>query len=46
MYIIDQHAAHERLLYEKFKENFHSKTKETQMLMIPILINLKTMNVN
>ncbi len=41
MYIIDQHAAHERLLYEKFKENFNSKTKETQMLMIPILIELK-----
>ncbi|MDF2866163.1 MAG: mismatch repair protein MutL [Clostridia bacterium] len=41
MYIIDQHAAHERLLYERFKENFHSKNKETQMLMIPILIELK-----
>lgn len=41
MYIIDQHAAHERLLYEKFKENFHSKSKETQMLMIPILIEMK-----
>lgn len=41
MYIIDQHAAHERLLYEKFKENFYSKSKETQMLMIPILIDLR-----
>lgn len=41
MYIIDQHAAHERLLYEKFKENFYSKDKETQMLMIPILVELK-----
>lgn len=41
MYIIDQHAAHERLLYEKFKEHFYSKDKETQMLMIPILIELR-----
>jgi len=41
MYIIDQHAAHERLLYEKFKENFYSQDKETQMLMIPILVELK-----
>lgn len=41
VYIIDQHAAHERLLYEKFKENFYSKNKETQMLMIPLLIELK-----
>ncbi|MEG1705131.1 MAG: DNA mismatch repair endonuclease MutL [Clostridia bacterium] len=41
MYIIDQHAAHERLLYEKFKSHFYSKDKETQMLMIPLLIELR-----
>ena len=43
MYIIDQHAAHERLIYERFRKHFFSKEKETQMLMIPIIINLKNL---
>ncbi|MDD2628444.1 MAG: DNA mismatch repair endonuclease MutL [Clostridia bacterium] len=41
MYIIDQHAAHERLLYEKIKKNYYSKDRETQMLLIPILVELR-----
>ena len=41
MYIIDQHAAHERLLYERIKENYYSKSRETQMLLIPTLVELK-----
>lgn len=41
MYIIDQHAAHERLLYEKIKDNYYSKSRETQMLLVPTLVELK-----
>ena len=41
LYIIDQHAAHERLLFERIKNIYYSKAKETQMLLIPSLIELK-----
>ncbi|MBR5227634.1 MAG: DNA mismatch repair endonuclease MutL [Clostridia bacterium] len=41
MYIIDQHAAHERLLYEQIKERYYSKEKQTQMLLIPTIVELK-----
>ncbi len=40
IYIIDQHAAHERLLFEQFKQNYYSKDRNVQMLLIPTLIEL------
>src|SRR5574344_4596 len=40
MYIIDQHAAHERLLFEQFKESYYSKNSNSQMLLIPTLVEL------
>ena len=41
LYIMDQHAAHERILYEKVKKNFYSDTqKESQMLLLPDIITL------
>ena len=43
MYIIDQHAAHERLLYERIKENYYGKDRQTQMLLVPILVELKNL---
>ena len=41
MYIIDQHAAHERIMYEKIKKNYYSSgDKESQMLLLPDVITL------
>ena len=41
VYILDQHAAHERVLYEKIKENFYrAGGKETQMLLLPDILEV------
>ncbi len=41
MYIIDQHAAHERIMYEKVKKNYYSEeAKDSQMLLLPDIITL------
>ena len=46
MYIIDQHAAHERLLYEQIKDAYYAKDRETQILLIPILVELTSKEKN
>lgn len=41
MYILDQHAAHERILYEKVKKNYYSDAnKDSQLLLLPDVITL------
>lgn len=41
MYIIDQHAAHERIMYEKIKKNYYSDgPKESQLMLLPDIITL------
>lgn len=41
IYIIDQHAAHERVMYEKVKENFYSESKkDSQIMLLPDIITL------
>ena len=41
LYILDQHAAHERILYEKVKENYYSEEqKDSQLMLLPDIINL------
>ncbi len=41
LYIIDQHAAHERIMYEKIKENYYNDSqKDSQLMLLPDIINL------
>ena len=41
MYILDQHAAHERIMYEKVKENYYSESsKDSQLLLLPDVVTL------
>lgn len=41
IYIIDQHAAHERIMYEKIKKNYYSDgPKESQLMLLPDIITL------
>ena len=48
MFLIDQHAAHERIMYEKVKANYYSESeKDSQMLLLADVITLthKEMNI-
>jgi DNA mismatch repair protein MutL len=40
MYLIDQHAAHERVMYEKFQAQMRAQGVDRQPLLDPILIEL------
>lgn len=40
MLIIDQHAAHERIVYERMKNMFHHAEMERQLLLIPEIVDL------
>ena len=40
LYIIDQHAAHEKVLYERLMKDLKNRTFQSQMLSPPIILNL------
>jgi DNA mismatch repair protein MutL len=46
VYFVDQHAAHERILYEQVKDSYTAgKKPETQMLIIPTILPLSRSEV-
>ena len=40
IYLIDQHAAHERLNYDKFKEEYEQKNIVIQPMLVPFVLSL------
>lgn len=40
IYLVDQHAAHERLNYDKLKQRLETMTNISQSLALPIIINV------
>lgn len=38
--LVDQHAAHERILYEKFKQHLHGGQAPSQVLLVPEVVEL------
>ena len=42
LYLIDQHAAHEKILFEKYSSDIAKKKVEIRPLMIPLVVTLPT----
>lgn len=45
LYIMDQHAAHEKVLYEKNVKAFREKQTESQLVSPPILLTLRSQEI-
>ena len=46
MFIIDQHAAHEKVNYERMVKRMHEGVHPTQMLMPPVIVSLTSSEEN
>ncbi|MGL5346129.1 MAG: DNA mismatch repair endonuclease MutL [Peptostreptococcaceae bacterium] len=45
MYLLDQHAAHEKVLYEKYMDKFYKSEINMQMLLDPIVLELSNIDM-
>jgi len=43
LYLVDQHAAHERLRYEELLKQYDGRSVQSQMLLIPVTVRLTAM---
>lgn len=46
IFFIDQHAAHERVMYEKYLEEFNNEGIATQQLLMPEIVELTNLEMN
>ena len=46
VYFIDQHAAHERLLYDKFTQSFEEQKQLSQSLLVPYVFKVNSLENN
>ena len=46
IYLVDQHAAHERLNYDKLKQRLETMTNISQSLVLPVIINVNNQEDN
>ncbi len=44
--LVDQHAAHERIIYEKLKVKYEEKENTTQLLLEPVVIQYQAFELN
>ncbi|MDO5381838.1 MAG: DNA mismatch repair endonuclease MutL [Eubacteriales bacterium] len=42
-YMMDQHAAHEKILFEETMERLNNRQIDTQMIMVPVILTLNMM---
>ncbi|HHV16270.1 MAG TPA: hypothetical protein GXX58_06815, partial [Gelria sp.] len=46
LYLVDQHAAHERIMYNRLQEMYGSGEEVTQLLAVPLALELSSQQIN